>query len=214
MNETATAKKYLCIVEACERHLATHGDNYRGMGWTRTPEDADRRYQVMLDLIRRPFSGRRSVLDVGCGTSLLYEYMQARGVQDLDYSGLDLSPQHLAIARRKFPTLTYYQLDLLDSTDELPEFDYVIINGIFTAKFSLSFEEMWEFFQLFIGRAFTRARIGIAFNVTTKLVQWERDDLFHLPFDLLGGFLSEEISRNFSIRHDYGLFEYTTYVYR
>jgi hypothetical protein len=49
--------------------------------------------------------------------------------------------------------------------------------------------------------------------VMSKHVDWERDDLFHLPFDALGSFLREEVSRHFVIRHDYGLYEYTTYIY-
>jgi hypothetical protein len=54
----------------------------------------------------------------------------------------------------------------------------------------------------------------MAFNVMSKHVDWERDDLFHLPFDELGRWLVSSISRNFVIRADYGLYEYTTYVYR
>jgi hypothetical protein len=48
----------------------------------------------------------------------------------------------------------------------------------------------------------------------SKQVEWERDDLFHLPFDVMASFLAERLSRRFVIRHDYGLYEYTTYVYR
>jgi hypothetical protein len=45
-------------------------------------------------------------------------------------------------------------------------------------------------------------------------VDWERDDLFHLPMDILADFLSREVSRHFAIRADYGLYEYTVHVYR
>ena len=55
---------------------------------------------------------------------------------------------------------------------------------------------------------------GIAFNVMSKDVDWERDDLFHLPLSDLSAFLTKEISRDFVIRNDYGLYEYTTYVYK
>ena len=48
----------------------------------------------------------------------------------------------------------------------------------------------------------------------SKHVDWEREDLFHLSFDELGSFLKEEISRNFTIRNDYGLYEYTVYIYK
>ena len=46
----------------------------------------------------------------------------------------------------------------------------------------------------------------------SKQVDWERDDLFHLPCDPLLAFLESELSRHCVVRHDYGLFEYTTYV--
>jgi len=45
-------------------------------------------------------------------------------------------------------------------------------------------------------------------------VDWEREDLFHLSLDSLAGFLVKELGRDFVIRNDYGLYEYTTYVYR
>ena len=48
----------------------------------------------------------------------------------------------------------------------------------------------------------------------TKHVDWERDDLFHLPFDTLAAVLKKEISRHFVISNDYGLYEYTVYVYK
>ena len=63
-------------------------------------------------------------------------------------------------------------------------------------------------------RVFEKARVGIAFNVMSKHVDWERDDLFHLPFDVLAGFLRRELSRHYVFRANYGLYEYTTYVYR
>ena len=58
------------------------------------------------------------------------------------------------------------------------------------------------------------ARIGVAFNVITKQVDWERDDVFHLPVDDLLTFLAHRVSRHVHIRHDYGPYEYKVYVYR
>jgi hypothetical protein len=48
----------------------------------------------------------------------------------------------------------------------------------------------------------------------SKLVDWERDDLFHRPFDTMASFVWKNLSRHFVIRHDYPAYEYTTYVYR
>jgi hypothetical protein len=73
---------------------------------------------------------------------------------------------------------------------------------------------MRGYFEALIRVVFGRTKIGIAFNVMSKQVDWERDDLFHLSFDQVATFLSREVSRHFEFRHDYGLYEYTTYVYR
>jgi hypothetical protein len=88
------------------------------------------------------------------------------------------------------------------------------MNGVFTEKRGLSQQEMLAYFEALVAAAFRKAGAGLAFNVMSKQVDWERDDLFHLPFDALAGFLASRISRNFVIRHDYGLYEYTVYVYR
>jgi hypothetical protein len=44
-------------------------------------------------------------------------------------------------------------------------------------------------------------------------VDWEKASLFHVPIATLTDFLNAQISRRFCVRHDYGLFEYTVYVY-
>jgi SAM-dependent methyltransferase len=155
-----------------------------------------------------------SVLDFGCGASHLYEYIQRRGRSDIAYTGLDLSHKFLALSRQKFPDVTYYDVNVLETPERLPEFDYVVLNGIFNVKMDHSFDEMLEYFKAVVSALFRIARIGIAFNVMSKHVEWERSDLFHLPFDTLAPFLRENLSRHFVIRHDYGLFEYTTYVYK
>ena len=88
------------------------------------------------------------------------------------------------------------------------------MNGIFNYRGALSQDDMFEYLRTLIRRVSEKAAIGLAFNVMTKQVDWERDDLFHLPVDRLLTFLSREVSRHVVIRHDYGLYQYTAYVYR
>ena len=88
------------------------------------------------------------------------------------------------------------------------------MNGVFTEKRELSFDEMLGYFKLMLKTAFNKSSMGLAFNVMSKQVDWEREDLFHLPLDILADFLIKELSRSFIIRNDYGLYEYTTYVYK
>jgi SAM-dependent methyltransferase len=204
--------RYAEIIEHYESCLRAHGDNHRGVDWPNA-DDARTRYRVMLELVRQPVTAPVRLLDLGCGASHLYEYLNETQRADVDYAGIDLSPEFIRLCRKKFPNRSYFCLDILDADVDVPKFDYVVMNGVFTEKRSLSFEEMWSYVQSMLTRAFELASVGMAFNVMSKHVDWERDDLFHLPLDLLAEFLTRSVSRHYVIRNDYGLYEYTVYVY-
>jgi hypothetical protein len=206
-------KKYLSIISHYESCLEKHGDTHLGVDWP-NKEDANTRHKVMLEVIKQKTSGPITLLDFGCGASHLYEYILQCKLDNIEYSGLDLSEKFINLSKSKFPFINFFCLDILDGDTGFPEFDYIILNGVFTEKCNLSFDEMLAYFQATLSRVFCRARTGIAFNVMSAQVDWEREDLFHLPFDVLASFLKKNISRHFVMRHDYGLYEYTTYVYR
>lgn len=196
--------------EAC---LAAHGDSHLGVNWPRR-EDADTRHAVMLDLVAPDPAGPVTLLDFGCGASHFFEHIQARGRTDVVYAGLDISERFCALSRTKFPGNPYYCMDFLAPDVELPEFDYIVLNGVFTAKSTLTFDEMWEFCQRLLTKLYPHARRGLAFNAMSKHVDWERDELFHLPFDLMASFVRNHLTRRYTIRSDYGLYDYTVYLYR
>jgi SAM-dependent methyltransferase len=210
---TKNPKPYLSIVRYCERLLDEHGDSHLGVG-SRTQEIADTCFRVMLGVIKTPPHQRVSLLDFGCGLSHLYEYIRQHGFDHIEYTGLDLSRRFLDVSRRKFPAVQYYELDVLDEPDRLPEFDYIVINGLFTARVDIPYEDMFDYVRRVLRILFAKTRIGLAFSVMSKYVDWEREDLFHLPFDEMARFVFEELTRHFAIRHDYGLYEYTTYLYK
>ncbi len=205
-------KAYRSIVTRYENCLAQHGDNHLGVGWTKK-EDVATRYRVMLELIL-PTRPRVSLLDFGCGAGHLYAYIQSQHLANIVYAGADVSPRFINLCTSKYPQLSFYCLDVLQDDTTLPEFDYIVMNGVFTEKQNLSYEEMWDYFIAMLERVFRHARYGMAFNVMSKQVDWERDDLFHVPFDPLASFMKQRLSRHFQFRQDYGLYEYTTYVYR
>jgi cyclopropane fatty-acyl-phospholipid synthase-like methyltransferase len=210
-NET---KIYDSIVRFCESCLDKYGDTYLGAAWTKTQKNADTRYRVMLEVIQPSVSRNIKLLDFGCGASHLYQYIIKQELNNIEYSGLDISDKFLSLSKQKFPSIIYYNMDILTNHDTLPHFDYVVMNGVFTAKCALSFTDMLQYFKKVLQIVFSKTNVGIAFNVMSKQVDWERDDLFHLPFDSLGSFVTTHLSRNFVIRHDYGLYEYTVYVYK
>lgn len=205
--------KYLSIAEHYERCLLKHGDNHLGVDWPNLA-DALKRYQVMLDLIK-PHAGKKvSILDFGCGASHFYEYLLSKNRFDITYLGLEISKEFYSLSKSKYGNNQYIHGDILKNPNLLPMVDYAVMNGVFTEKLTLTFEEMEQFFKEIITLVFRSAQIGIGFNLMSKFVDWERSDLFHYPLDKLADFLSKNISRNFVIRNDYGLYEYSVYVYR
>ena len=205
-------RDYSVIVSHYESCLAIHGDTHRGVDWP-NQADAETRYGVMLDVVRQP-DKPVSLLDFGCGASHLYRWILDHRVTGISYAGLDLSPMFVELSRRKFPEVRYYHADLLTDPDAIPEFDYIVMNGVFTEKCTLSYERMLAYFERLVTAAYRKARYGVAFNVMSPHVDREREDLFHLPHDTLAAFVAGSLSRNYVIRSDYGLYGYTTYLYR
>ena len=202
------------IADACEVDLIEHGDNYRGAGYTHSEAEAEERYGVMLNVIREP-GEPVSVLDLGCGLGHMLDHVNRTERSDrVRYTGLDISPKYLAAARARNPGAEFILADILDSDDELGEYDYVILNGVFNWRGDLDQEQMLSYWERLLGVAFRHCRRGLAFNVMSKIVDWERDDLFHLPFETMAQFVAANLSRHFVVRHDYEAYEYTTYVYR
>jgi hypothetical protein len=205
---------YRAIVDHYEACLERGGDTHLGVDWPNA-EDVPVRHRVMLDVIRRPLPRTPvRLLDFGCGASHLYEHIRDAEIGDISYAGIDLSDRFVELSRRKFPENDYWCLDVLTADlESLPRFDYAVMNGVFTERVSLSFGEMFEFFTGVVRRVFDMVDVGIAFNLMSKHVDWEREDLFHVPFDAVAAFLTADVSRTFVLRNDYGLYEYTAYVY-
>ena len=207
-------KKYKEIIKHYENCLERHGDSHLGVDWP-NEEDVFKRYKVMLEIISlKKQEGEITLLDFGCGTAHLLDYIKKNNFENIKYFGLDISEKFITVCKEKHPDTVFYCVDVLNSVYELPKFDYIIMNGVFTEKRALTFEEMWEYFSEMVKRVYSLANNGIAFNVMSKQVDWEREDLFHVPLDKLADFLCKNLSRNYVIRNDYGLYEYTLYLYK
>ncbi|KAA3621337.1 MAG: class I SAM-dependent methyltransferase [Flavobacterium sp.] len=208
------SKKYLNIAEHYEACLDKYGDTHRGVDWP-NEDDMKVRYRVMLDLIQSKEPLR--LLDFGCGTANLLQYINDHDklYSHINYEGSDISEKFIKVCKDKFPKNSFYCFDIMEDKFPVPyNFDYAILNGVFTEKRELTNDEMWAFFSNVITKIFNHVDKGIAFNVMSKAVDWEREDLYHLSTDALIDFLTKSLSRNFVIRNDYGLYEYTVYLYK
>lgn len=193
-----------------ETRLAAHGDTAQGAGW---PNEADRqtRFAIMRGLA--PDGQMTDICDLACGTGEFLDYLSKNGARPKRYLGLDISDNAIAAAVAKHGVDLFAVHDILQ--DPVPgQFDYVVANGLFTVKDRLSQDEMWEFLQSTVRAMWDMTRIGMAFNVMSAVVDWKREDLFHVECDALLRFVYALAGRRVILRADYDLYEYTAYVYR
>ncbi len=205
---------YLDIVKYYQACLQQYGDTARGADW---PNEADRekRYSVMLDSMPMESAQTPVLLDFGCGTGELLHYANYVRRQAIRYKGVDLSPLAIQLAQAKFPNAEFHLLDVLTAPHgDLMRLqaDYCVMNGVFTVKNGLSNDEMWAFMTALIRKLWPLIHKGVAFNVMSKQVDWERPDLFHVSLDRMADFLHKLAGRRVTFRADYGLYEYTCYV--
>lgn len=202
--------KYELLKKHYESCYEAHGDSSLGMDWP-NEQDLSKRFEVLTK--RMQLDESHSLLDLGCGIGLLINYLQNENkIQGIHYEGIDISEKMIQGARKNFPDFNFKVQDILQEPLQENRYDYILMNGVFTEKREMTYEEMFAFFKSMIRNVFKAARKGIAFNVMSSHVDWEREDLFHLKTDDLLNFLTKECTRNVIIDMDYGLYEYTVSI--
>ncbi|WP_027183765.1 class I SAM-dependent methyltransferase [Desulfovibrio inopinatus] len=203
------------LVSFYDSYLKVYGDTALGAAW---PSETDRtlRFRIGCELILQ-FSGGNdvTVCDLGCGTGEFYSYILQESIPGISYIGVDASDKALRYARQKFSDVRFLHLDPLNCLEnELKSIncDFVFANGLFTVKNTANYAIMWMFMTTILEKIWPRVRRGIIFNVMSKIVDWERDDLFHVSYDELARYLHGLAGRFIGFRADYGLYEFMAYA--
>jgi len=146
----------------------------------------------------------KTVLDVGCGHADLFKHIPS----SVNYTGVDIDPTRIKIAKQKYPTANIFVLDILDETID-SQFDYVVASGIFSSPTSHHTEWMWAN----INKMFELCKIGIAFNFVTIHAKHKLDDyIYRDPNEILK--YCESISSNVILKQEYLNNDATIYMYK
>ena len=151
--------KYKKIIEHYEECFKKFGDTPQGVDWTKD-EQVEFRYNTMIELINfreKSFhiTENVSLLDYGCGLSHLYEYIVKNNIDYVEYTGLEISNKFFEVSRKKFPDNKYIKGDILKDGDLLKNYyDYIIMNGVFTEKRDLSYQDMFVYFEKMIEKIY------------------------------------------------------------
>ncbi len=188
--------------------MREHGATARGMDW-KDEESQRLRFSVLCGVAE--LSGR-SVYEVGAGAAHLCTYLQHEQ-PTATYAGCDLSSDMVEAARRLHPDADIQVRDVLTDPPSR-RYDFVFCSGVFHVKLAASDREWREYMYEVIRRMYATCDVAIAFNLMTDQVDYRAEGLYYAkPADIFE-FCRSELSRYVTLRHDYPLNEFTTYVYR
>lgn len=206
------------IVGPISRHFAGRPVSPEAVLWPNA-KDLPHRFHALLNgvdwSLYSPEKPLR-LLDLGCGPGFLLDYFDFAGLIDkVDYTGVDLAPDILTAAARRWPGKRFLRRDIRREPFPESAFDYAVLCGVFTVRFALDQAAMRTLMVEMLEAIWPSIVHGLAYNVMSKHVDWERDDLFHLPCDDALAIARNSLgTRQVRILHDYGLFEYACLVFR
>lgn len=207
----------LALIGPYTKAIEREGAVPQGVLWPNA-RDLATRFDVLLEaarLSRATAENPLKLLDLGCGPALLLDYLSANGaLARVDYTGVDVAAAMIGSARARWPHNRFELRDVRDQPFANDLFDFCIACGVFTARLGASYPSMVNFAKETLAAVWNSVTTGLAFNVMSKHVDWERDDLFHWPLDDIMEFCKSALSRHVMLRLDYGLWEVSVIVLR
>lgn len=184
------------IIARHKSSLFQYGTDPRALYW----QDAHvqtLRFEVLLQC---GIQSGDSILDVGCGLADLKHYMDAQGL-DVNYTGIDLSPDLLEAARQREPSLQLFAGDIFDFNPAEQAYDWVLLSGALNEPL----DDNGEYLHRCLPRLYASAGKGLAFNLLNADYPWPEKDWYHLqawpPAEILKQL--KTLSTHLSYRDDY-----------
>ena len=168
------------------------------------------RFDRMWENIISPFS----VHEIGCGLGHHAQYLADRFPHAV-YSGTDIVPEFIEACHTRFPSLAFYNRDIIA---HLPEdrYDFVVLSGTFNGRLEATPAQWDHFIRALMLAMYRMCTKGIAVNFLTSYAdpEYMKDYLhYQCEGDILD-FVVRNISRHVEMDMAGPLYEYTLRIYR
>jgi ubiquinone/menaquinone biosynthesis C-methylase UbiE len=192
------------IIRSYNERLLKFGDSSEALA-VGTEERRRIRFQVLTEI--GDLRGKK-ILDLGCGFGDLLDFLKEKGIE-VDYTGYDINPKMIEIARKKHPGAQFKVIDITE--EEFPIFDYILSTSAFNNK--LKYEDNYKFIEKIFRITYEHAKEGVAIDFLSSYVDFKRDYAFYYePENVFA--IAKKITRRVCLRHDYPLFEFCIYLYK
>ena len=167
------------------------------------------RFNKLLKIIRSGTSF--SITDFGCGYGALIYQLDKLGV-DFKYLGIDLCNEMLEEARSQFnlrENISFKESKKIELIN-----DYIVASGVFNVKLKASNDDWESYIEHSLDAFNAYSRIGFASNFLSTYSDKEfmQDKLYYADPLKIFDLCKTKYSRNVSLLHDYGLYEFTILV--
>lgn len=191
------------IIENYRTLFQKYGDAPEATQWTMEGQRFRLRKLMEIGDLRN-----RRVLDLGCGLGALYPLLVEK-FGAVDYTGIDIVPEMVDCASRKFPHARFLCRDLL--TDGLDEsFDYVLSSGVFNN----AMPDCATFLRDLIMAGFKCCTLGMGFNFISTHVNFTDPEMaYHDPAQVLD-FCIRNLTRKVVLHHHYERVDVAVFAYR
>ena len=176
-------KKLDIIKSYYEGNMARGLPEYGILGWE--SEEAQRtRFDIMLS--RVDLEGKK-LLDVGCGTGNLYEYIKSKGI-NVKYTGVDILGKMIEKARAKSLDAEFINVDTFkNNIFAQKSFDIIYTSGIFNLDLGNNKEFLADALDLF----FRISRETVVFNLLNIASPNREDRYFYFHPNEVSEILAE-----------------------
>lgn len=193
------------------KRIIQYKDTPKSVG-QRNIKTLEKRLSILLEVgdLRKS-----KILDFGCGTGFLYEFLKKKINFQGKYVGYDISSEMVDLAKKKYKKAKFEKKDIFKSKIN-EKFDYVIINGTFNYKFNNNL----NWIKKTLTTLFKKTNKAIAFNNLSSYVDYKDKILYYEDPEKIFKFCKSKLSPFVTIRHDYQVqtrkmpYEFTTYIYK
>lgn len=175
-------------------------------------ETQERRMEVLCEI---GVTKDSKVLDFGCGTGQMLTFLKRSLGFEGEYVGYDISSEAIEFAKSAHSDGRFEVRDIIEQPSD-ETFDFVLLSGVFNNLIT----DNRGFFEAVSKRLMAQARVGYAFNMLSRFVDYFDDGLYYEdPLQALR-FCKEQLSPLVTLRHDYSVregsipFEFSIFVYK
>jgi hypothetical protein len=196
-------------LDAYRPNFLEHGDKPQG-----TFQNNSETQQLRFERIIRQFNlqqNKFSIQDIGCGTCDLHQYLLDKKIEH-KYCGVEIVPEMIETARKKFPEITLNNYDLIKDKN-IPLCDITVLSGTLNLLAGVSESEWKDFSFSLIKRMFELSKVGISFNLLTSHRTFSDPTLAYFNPAEIFDFCVQNLSRFVLLDHAYPLYEFSVTVF-